>query len=200
MPKANAQISATGADPSTSQRLASAAVQLIAEEGWAAVTTRHVADRAGVNQGLVHYHYGSVAALRREAALQAMTAVFEPAIAGLLHVDDIGAALGQAIAAIEQIDPTQPEVVVSLEAMLQSQRDPELRERLLVMLDDFRDVLEERLAKAAREGRLRSDLDARGAALLVAAALDGLGLHRSIDPGTSLAPAASTITALLEPA
>ncbi len=62
--------SRTGADPSTSERLAAAAVQLIAEDGWAAVTTRRVAERAGVNQGLVHYHYGSVAALRREAALQ----------------------------------------------------------------------------------------------------------------------------------
>jgi len=194
MPKAIAQ---TSAEAGTSQRLAAAAVELIAEQGWAAVTTRKVASRAGVNPGLVHYHYGSVATLRREAALAAMLAVFEPALAGLTSESDVDRALARAVAAIGEIDPHQPETIVSLEAMLQSQRDPELRDRLLSMLHEFRAALEERIAGAVDAGRVRPDLDPHGAVLLVAAAMDGLGLHRAIDPDTSLAPAAAALTTML---
>jgi AcrR family transcriptional regulator len=199
MPKANAQVAQVGSDEvaDTPARLAEAAVHLISEEGWAAVTTRRVAHRAGVNQGVVHYHYGSVAALRRQAALQAMNAVFEPAIAGLLEADDIGCALGHAIEAIQQIDPQNPATIVSFEAMLQSQRDPELRAQLHEMLNDFRAVLHDRLALAARRGRLRPGVDIRGLALLLAAALDGIGLHRAIDSETSVAPAGASLRSLL---
>ncbi len=35
-----------------------AAEQIMLEEGYAAVSTRRVANRAGVNQGMVYYHFG----------------------------------------------------------------------------------------------------------------------------------------------
>ena len=65
----------------TRARLLSAAASLIAERGWSAVTTRAVAERAGVNQALVHYHFGSIDNLRREAVMARLT----PAIEGLLE-------------------------------------------------------------------------------------------------------------------
>ena len=40
----------------TRQRLLAASSSLIVERGWSAVTTRAVAERAGVNQALVHYY------------------------------------------------------------------------------------------------------------------------------------------------
>lgn len=53
----------------TRDRLLAATRTVIAAEGWGAVTTRRVAEVAGVGAGLVHYHAGSVAALRRDAVL-----------------------------------------------------------------------------------------------------------------------------------
>jgi AcrR family transcriptional regulator len=50
-------------------RLLSTAAELIAELGWAAVSTRILAERAGVASGLVHYHFPSLQALLRDAAL-----------------------------------------------------------------------------------------------------------------------------------
>ncbi|WP_288047924.1 helix-turn-helix domain-containing protein, partial [Nocardia sp.] len=44
----------------TRERLLEAAVSLIGEVGWSGVSTRMVAQRAGVNAGVVHYHFASV--------------------------------------------------------------------------------------------------------------------------------------------
>ena len=41
-------------------RLLDAAERLLAAEGGAALTTRRIAAEAGVNHGLVHYHFGTV--------------------------------------------------------------------------------------------------------------------------------------------
>ena len=51
------------------QRLLAAAVELIPERGWTAVSTRVLAERAGVTPSVVHYHFPSVAALLDEAAV-----------------------------------------------------------------------------------------------------------------------------------
>ena len=40
--------------------LLDAAESLLVERGYAFVTTRRLAERAGVNHGLVHYYFGSM--------------------------------------------------------------------------------------------------------------------------------------------
>lgn len=52
----------------TRDRLLAAPRTVIVAEGWGAVTTRRVAEVAGVGAGLVHYHAGSVEALREAIA------------------------------------------------------------------------------------------------------------------------------------
>jgi len=47
-----------------------AAAELIAERGWGAVTTRMVAERAGLRPGLVHYHFDSVTDLLIDSSLR----------------------------------------------------------------------------------------------------------------------------------
>ena len=44
----------------TEQALLDAAERLLFDFGAAGITTRRVADEAGVNHGLVHYYFGSV--------------------------------------------------------------------------------------------------------------------------------------------
>jgi AcrR family transcriptional regulator len=44
----------------TRKALLDAAEELLVAEGAAGITTRKVADRAGVNQALVHYHFGTI--------------------------------------------------------------------------------------------------------------------------------------------
>lgn len=66
----------------TREQLIDAAAGLVGEVGWGAVTTRLVAERAGVNAALVHYHFSSVQELLSTAALQfAEKALAESAVA-----------------------------------------------------------------------------------------------------------------------
>ena len=44
----------------TEQALLDAAERLLVDFGAAGITTRRVAEEAGVNHGLVHYYFGSV--------------------------------------------------------------------------------------------------------------------------------------------
>ena len=53
-------------DRTTKARLRDAAVELVAEGGTKALSARAVADRAGLSQGLIRHHFGSMAALLRE--------------------------------------------------------------------------------------------------------------------------------------
>jgi AcrR family transcriptional regulator len=50
-------------DGATRQRILEAALEIASEEGPAAITTRKVAQRAGVNLGLLHYYFKSKDAL-----------------------------------------------------------------------------------------------------------------------------------------
>ena len=47
-----------------------AAEHLLYEVGYAGVTTRAVAEAAGVNHGLVHYYFGSMRAAHPTSALR----------------------------------------------------------------------------------------------------------------------------------
>ena len=59
-PAAIATATSGPAKRSTKEALLDACEQVIIESGAASVTTRRVAGAAGVNQALVHYHFGSV--------------------------------------------------------------------------------------------------------------------------------------------
>ena len=48
------------AGDATRRALLDAAEELLISKGVAGITTRKVADRAGVNQALVHYHFGTI--------------------------------------------------------------------------------------------------------------------------------------------
>jgi AcrR family transcriptional regulator len=177
-------------------RIGRAAMELMAEAGWEGVTARGVAARANFPPALVRSHYGSGAALRRATALRALATVFEPVLVALL-VAPVDRALELAVEAVDSGDSENCAVAAVLEATLQAQRDPELREQLLDMRRELQELLERRLASGARAGILRQDLDARGAALFIAAALAGIGLQRALDPDTSLQPGAAAIVAAL---
>jgi AcrR family transcriptional regulator len=66
-------------DAGTRDKLIAAAAAILREEGSGAISTRHVADRAGVNQALVHYHFKSIEdlmlAVLRQTSSRAMDVV-----------------------------------------------------------------------------------------------------------------------------
>lgn len=156
-------------------RLLAAAVELIGELGWNAVSTRVLAERAGVAPGLVHYHFSSLPALLREAAvgmMREMLAATGPILDEADGPEDGVATLLQMADGYTGDDPTS---LVFIEAYLAATRDAELRRELAGLLLGFRAELAGWLAG---HGQRRPEQTAA----VIAATVDGVLLHRALDP------------------
>jgi AcrR family transcriptional regulator len=158
----------------TRAKILQATAELVAEAGWSGFSTRDIATRAGVTQGIVSYHWRSKDELVREAALAASAQVLAPVFDAVEQAPSVTAALEQMLE-LEELFRDEPQLTLLLfETMLQAGRDPQLREALAEMLRDFRAGL-----AAALAGQGAADPDATAAALT--AALDGLFLHAVVD-------------------
>lgn len=160
------------------QDLLHAARTLIAERGWSAVSTRTLAQRAGVSSGLVHYHFSSLRALLNEAALTGMAAVLDQPLAHLLPGTDPRQGLDQLLAQLEAYAPNGPDTVLFTEAYLAATRDENLRQGITGLLQRMRT----HLCTWLHQGGIA---DPETTAHLLAATIDGLMLHRCLDPGLS---------------
>ncbi|APX33098.1 hypothetical protein BH708_10675 [Brachybacterium sp. P6-10-X1] len=170
-------------------RLLDAAAALIAEIGWTAVTTRRVADHAGIRSGLVHYHFESLQALLRKAAMERVSEYLEGARAQLDDGTDPAELLAPLL---EQFDAADPTSLLVIETYLAATRDPVLSEQLVQQLTRFRGALESALARAENP--------APGAtALVVLAALDGIALQKGLDPDLPTTDAVALLRELLHP-
>lgn len=188
----------TSASDETRERLLRAAAELISELGWGAVTTRAVATRAGLPHGAVSYHFRGKQELLTEAALH----VFEQAfpIAELEALD----ALQDLLALFEPWfdDTGQGDPIVSrvgIEAMLESERNPVLRERLAALLREFRRAVTELVRAGQRDGTVPATATPEAVATLLGAVGDGLFLHARLDPELNAAEALAALAALLQP-
>jgi AcrR family transcriptional regulator len=186
MTKANAQASGAG----TRELLLAATATAIARSGWSGVTTRQVASIAGVNQGLVHYHFGSMANLRRSTVMAVLTAEAEGPMDALLADQPLAAGIASCLDAVARIDPSSDRAAVLSEAMLNAGRDEELRAALAIAYDEFRAVLAARIRGAG-------GAEPEASATVLTAALDGLLLQRLVSPKLDLASLTGTLIAML---
>jgi AcrR family transcriptional regulator len=157
------------------RRLVAAARELVPERGWTAVSTRAVAERAGVAPGLVHYHFASVQALLTEAAVGALRDMVGGVDALLQQAGTPEELVDLLAAEVDRYDGTDPASLLAVETYLAATRDPDLRGALTAVLDDFRQRLAARLGEQAVP-----DPDATAAVL--AAVVDGVLLHRALGP------------------
>ena len=166
------------------RKLLDAATELIAERGWTAVSTRVVAERAGVAPGLVHYHFDSVQALLIEAAttqMHDMATMVGPALA---QASTPAEALGLLMASLDPYTGTDPTSILFVETYLAATRDPNLHATVAGLLQEFRTQLADWL-------RQHGIPDPDTTATVLGAAIDGLVMHRAMDPtvtGASVTP------------
>jgi AcrR family transcriptional regulator len=186
-----------GKGAETRQRLLHATVELMAEIGIDRVRTRSIAERAGVNPALVHYHFGSVAALVLEAAQDALLRTLGPS----LEAFQSGATLGDSIRAvlvwIDRHGQATPGSTILAEAMVKATRDRAFRKWATEASRRFRSIIEERLRVARQAGELDPRQDLGATAVALAAALDGLLFHRLVNPGLDVMQAAAPLEALV---
>ena len=127
-----------------------AAERLLIEVGYAGITTRRLAAEAGLNQGLVHYYFGSM----DEVLVQVLERFTKRLIARqremyareVPFLEKWRTAMGYLE---DDLRAGYPKVWYELQAMAWSR--PELRERIIHVADEWRSVLTEALSIAIDE-------------------------------------------------
>ncbi|SCK19072.1 TetR/AcrR family transcriptional regulator [Streptomyces sp. WMMB 322] len=188
----------------TRQRLLDAAAQLIVEDGWGAVTTRRVADRAGLRPGLVHYHFSTVTDLLIEAALASARREMAQATEAILQADDPAQGMTRVLEAVAEYSWNDPATVLFSEMLLASTRLERLRTQLAELMAEWRTSVAEWLRACGTtspegpsgEAAERPEDDAEATAMLLGAAIDGLVLHRLIDPSVARIPVSGPLARL----
>jgi AcrR family transcriptional regulator len=148
----------TAARSAAEERLLDAAERLLVDVGYAGITTRRLAEQAGVNHGLVHYYFGSnenllVRALERfTARLVARQRELYAADAPFIEK------WRTAMRYLTSDDVTYEKVWLELQAL--GWNHPELRDHLARVNGEWRAVLTEALDEPRREHRIDMPLDA----------------------------------------
>ena len=181
----------------TRGQLLNAATELIAERGWGRVTTRAVAERAGLPHGAVSYHFAGKQALLTEAALDLVGRSFPieqlRAVGGL---DGLVMLMRGWAAGSSPID--QMGAAVLMEAMREAGRDATVRDQLVGLLVAYRQAVAGLVRADQDRGAVRRGVEPAGLATLLAALGDGLLLHAMLDPAVDLAGAIEALGALLQ--
>ncbi|GAA2757733.1 TetR family transcriptional regulator [Actinopolymorpha rutila] len=180
----------SGRGQATRARLLDAAAQLVGEVGWGAVSTRLVAERAGVNPALVHYHFSSVAELLREAVMRtAREAVFQ-LVDVLSQATDVRAGVDTLFGFLRPYTGTDPASLLMVEGFLAATREETLRAEFAALIEEIRQRLADWLAACGHPEPVAS-------AGVFAAMIDGLLLHRAVQPGMDFEAYQRTVTRML---
>jgi AcrR family transcriptional regulator len=148
----------TSSRSAAEEALLDAAERLLVDVGYAGITTRALAEEAGVNHGLVHYYFGSNENLLVRA-LERFTAGLidrqrELYAADMPFVEKWRTAMRYLVSE----DETYEKIWLELQAL--AWNNPDLRERLARVNAEWRAVLTEALAEPHRELGIDMPLDA----------------------------------------
>jgi AcrR family transcriptional regulator len=154
----SAQAQATSARSAAQDALLDAAERLLVDVGYAGITTRRLAEEAGINHGLVHYYFGSLESLllralerfteRLIARQQELYASDEP------FIDKWRTAMHYLVSE----DATYEKVWLELQAL--GWNNPELRGRLAEVNAEWRAVLTQAFDRPHRELGIAMPLEA----------------------------------------
>ncbi|MGH3888930.1 MAG: TetR/AcrR family transcriptional regulator [Pseudonocardiaceae bacterium] len=173
-------------------QLLSAAADLIAELGWNAVSTRILAERAGVTPGLVHYHFPSLQALLRDAALGMISDLLSATELIFEDAQTLDAGVNTMLGSLDSYTGSDPTSLLFTETYLAATRDETLRIELIGVVDEFRRKLARWLGE---HGATTPDATAS----VLAAAIDGVMLHRALNPELISSAVAPVLRRLVTP-
>jgi AcrR family transcriptional regulator len=165
----------------TRAALLDGAVEALRKDGIAGLSARRLADRAGVNQALIFYHFGSVEELIAQACLlatEARVSLYRERFAAVATVGDL-LELGREIRVAERAEGNLAVLAQTLAGAHGSERLAEAtREGLDKWITEVRTALERVL-----DGSPLAELaDPAGLAHAVSSGFLGLSLFETVDP------------------
>ncbi len=164
----------------TRAALIAAAIDTLRESGFAAASARRIATRAGCNQALIFYHFGSVPDLLM-AALEDISARRMAAYRGLLDHAGTVAELVDSAWEIVLTDLDEGHVTVLVEMISGAHSVPGLGDRIAGCLAPWRSFAEEAVRDVLAASPVASLVPAEQAAHAVVAGILGLELLASLD-------------------
>jgi AcrR family transcriptional regulator len=164
----------------TRATLIEAAIGALRESGFAGASARRIAQRAGCNQALVFYHFGSVNDLLI-AALEEVSARRMAAYRDLLDRTGTLAELIAGARSVFEADLDAGHVTVLTEMISGAQSVPGLGERVAAVLAPWRDFAAEAVRGVLAASPVAQLVPADEAAHAVVAGLLGLELLASLD-------------------
>ena len=173
-------------------QLLSTAAALITELGWNAVSTRNLAERAGVTPGLIHYHFPSLQALLRDAALGMITDLLSSTEALFENARTLSAGVDLMLSSLDAYTSIDHTSLLFAETCLAATRDETLRSELVAVVAEFRQQLARWLAEHGA-----STPDATTSVLM--AAIDGMILHRVLNPALTVPAVTPLLRQLVTP-
>ena len=177
-----------------------AALRIVGEEGYRAMTTTRIEEVAGVSRGLVGYHFGSMRGLT-EAVIRHVQDLFvediltlrvarqSTGIEGVLAL--IGGYLGQLG---EDPRPSRAMLILIVESFA---GQPDLQDAVHDLNGVLRDSLRDQLLRGQGDGSVRGDIDPTVESVLLAGILRGIAVQWLADPdGVDLGRAADRAVAV----
>jgi AcrR family transcriptional regulator len=168
---------------STTERIADAAIAVIAREGFDALSVRRVATEASVTGGTVQHHYPTKVALT-VAALDRTVRRQQERIGDIAHAPSAGP-LERLLAELCELLPTDPasteEAVVWIAMSAAVPGHPFVADRQRAASELTQRWISSQLRAAVDLGAL-ADIDRREVAAMIEAALDGMLQQTVADP------------------
>jgi AcrR family transcriptional regulator len=159
--------------------LLDAAISVLAEEGFAGVSLRKVADRAGTSTGAVTYYFSNKETIMA-AVIESRFDIFDAMLKGREGELDIKAGLKR------WLDWTKADIpgewLASFQLLAQARHDPALAEVYQRRYTKYREVFATMLAKGQRQGVIRKDIPADLLADQLSAMGDGWMMLFPIEP------------------
>lgn len=164
----------------TRDKLLAAAAEALARDGLSGVSARAIACRAGVNQALVFYHFGSVSDLLEAAVRRSV----DLAVASYRdRFADVGS-LGELLALgrdLHRMERRRGNVAQMAQVMSGAQRDPILAKAGRYAMQRWTSEIEAVLARLLPGSVVEGLVDPRGLARAVAGGSIGLELYAGVD-------------------
>ena len=171
--------------PETARNLLVAAKEIIAEEGFEALTLNSVSERAGENKAMISYYFDNKAGL---IAAVVDSVVHDEYVASLerMKAAPPGERTRRLVAEMRHMDAAADDFRVFFELLPHVLRDDVLRRRLALLYEWYWSMKLRWLGVADGPEAL-ADPELLGLAQVLSALIDGLAIQVAIDPTLELA-------------
>jgi AcrR family transcriptional regulator len=171
---------------STRQGLVDACVEILRTDGFAAATARSIAERAGCNQGLVFYHFGSVVNLLLAAMDQVSSERRERYENALSEVEGMRDLMNLAARVFSE-DLDTGDAALLVEMIAGSSSTPGLGEEVRSRIEPWNEFASDAVSRALQGSPFESVVDSKEVAYAVVALYLGLELLSHLDGDRSRA-------------